>query len=67
MRPWQALGIPQHAHVETNQGVDWQIGTNCSRIVGSLKEARDLLSDPIKQGQDHLLVFRVLKMLPSIS
>ena len=59
MRPWQALRLPQHAHVKTNQDVDWQIGANFSRIVGGLKEAHDLLSDPVEQGQDYLLVFRV--------
>lgn len=64
---WQALCLPQHTQVETHQDGDWQIGADRSCLVGGLKEIRDLLSDPVEQGQDHLLMFRVLEMFPGIT
>ena len=67
MRPWQALRLSQHAHVETYQDVDRQIRAYLPRVLRVLKQVGDLPSDPVEQRQDHLLVFWVLEMFPGIA
>src|SRR5438067_7314730 len=67
MWPLETLRLPQHPHVEADQHIDRNIRSNLSGISRRLKDAHDLLLDPVSQGQNDPLVFRVLDVLPCIS
>ena len=47
------IGFLRHHLLYDRAQFGRQIRANLSRIVGGLKETRDLLSDPVDQGQDH--------------
>src|SRR5438034_2423472 len=67
MWPLETLRLPQHPHVETDQHIDRNIRSNLSSISCRLKDAHDLLLDPVSQRQNDPLIFRILDVLLCIS